>query len=201
MSDKYESLIKEDLCSFFEDVDKLRDIKRYSIAPVNNPETVAEHSFFVATYVLKLYEYFKFDLQKALSLALLHDFSEVFISDVPHPIKKRVPALKTAIEQAEEAVNREMLSDTMADWLIEFNEGSSPEGRAAALADVLSVVSYTKHELILGNSDYMKQVYDKTVSRYIEAVNNMKDDLREGKTTQEVIAAIINLFGKRAKWS
>ena len=47
-------LEKEDLTHFAKSVDRLRFITRYATAPRSSKESVAEHSFFVAAYVLKL---------------------------------------------------------------------------------------------------------------------------------------------------
>ena len=183
----YRSLIHEDLTDFIKSIDKLRNIIRYQTAPRNKSESVAEHSFFVASYVLKLYEYYEFDLQKALSLALLHDYSEVYISDVPHPIKAQNPELNKALEDAEDKVNRQRLSDTVADWLQEFNNKSSVEGKICALADILSVVTYSKYEADLGNKDYMLQVYNGVKKRYVNCVNMLKENLRDNVSSQQVI--------------
>lgn len=187
MSDIYKNLIHEDLTSFIKSIDKLRNIIRYQTAPRNKSESVAEHSFFVASYILKLYEYYEFDLQKALILALLHDYSEVYISDVPHPIKAQNPELNKALEEAEEKVNRQKLSDSVADWIQEFNNKSSPEGKICALADILSVVTYSKYETDLGNKDYMAQVYESVKKRYINCIDMLKPNLRKEIESQQVI--------------
>ena len=144
-----EKLINENLTVYMKDVDMLRNIIRYNTAPKNNQETVAEHSFYVAAYVLKLHEFYEFDLEKALSLSLLHDFSEVYISDVPHPVKANNKALEDALESAEYEINKEKLSETVANWLVEFNNRTTAEGTICALADILSVVSYSKNEMSL----------------------------------------------------
>ena len=190
-----ENLIKEDLSTFVRDVDRLRNIIRYATAPRNAAESVAEHSYYVAVYVLKLAAYYNFDVKKAMALALLHDFSEIYISDVPHPIKKRNPALEKALEDAEEKVNKERLSDTVADWLHEFNDGTSAEGLICSFADVLSVVSYAKYEMDLGNKAYMTQVYEGVVNRYKNDISNLHPYLKDGFTDEDIIRhveAIVN---------
>lgn len=197
----YSKLINENLLDFSRSVDKLRNIVRYATAPRNARETVAEHSFFVASYVLKLYEYYEFDLKKALPLALLHDYSEVYISDVPHPIKKKNPELEKALELAEDKVNREHLSDTYADWLHEFNDGSSVEGLVCDLGDVMSVVTYAKYEMDLGNKAYMKQVYEGSVDRYKGYVKQLEPYARENgpETTAKVIDYIEKIFSTKVE--
>lgn len=195
----YEDLINESLSDFVRSIDKLRHIVRYQTAPRCSSESVAEHSFFVAVYVLKLYKYYKFDLQKALSLALLHDYSEVFISDVPHPIKAQNPDLKDALEAAEDKVARSHLSDTVAQWLQEFNHATSVEGKVCALADVISVVTYAKFETDLGNKDYMAQVFNGVMSRYVDCINVLSADLREGVSSKDVLEHINMIASKQVE--
>ena len=171
--------IKCELDEFIRCVDGLRNLVRYQTAPRAAKESVAEHSFFVAAYVLKLHDYYNFDLKKGLRLALLHDFSEVFISDVPHPIKKRFPAISEELEKAERKVNEEYIGEEFADELEEFNQTSSIEGIIVALADILSVASYAKFEMELGNSKYMQNVYRRSRERYMSLLIMAEPHLRK----------------------
>ena len=41
------------------------------------------------------------DLKKAIMIALLHDYAESYISDVPHPIKKQFPLIEEELNKAE----------------------------------------------------------------------------------------------------
>lgn len=150
--------INIELNSYMQNIDNLRNLVRYQSAPRVSSETVAEHSFFVAAYVLKLHNYYEFDLKKALSMAILHDYAEVFISDVPHPIKKQFPLIAEELNKAEHAMVSEHISADFANWLDEFNNISTAEGAIVAMADILSVISYAKYEIGLGNSIYMKNV-------------------------------------------
>ena len=94
-------MINSNLTNYLYNVNNLRNLTRYQAAPRVSSESVAEHSFFVAAYVLKLYDYYDFNLEKALRMALLHDFNEVFVSDVPFPIKSKYKALNKELERAE----------------------------------------------------------------------------------------------------
>lgn len=171
-----ETLLKgENLTEFARSIDRLRYITRYATAPRSGKESVAEHSFFVAAYVLKLAEYYDFDVLKALSLALMHDYSESYISDVPHPIKARNPRLAEELEEAENRIIKTNLSEEMAKMIAEFNKAEGPEALVVLLADVMSVVSYAKYEMELGNSSYMKQVYENTQTRYYKICEWLKN--------------------------
>lgn len=182
--------IKQDLSEYIHNVDKLRNLVRYQTAARVSSETVAEHSFFVAAYVLKLHDYYDFDLEKALKMAILHDFSEVFISDVPHPIKRAHPEIAEALEKVETEINSEYIGEDFAKDLDGFNHLTTAEGCAVALADILSVVSYSKYEIGLGNSKYMKKVLDGAKYRYIKVLDRAQEYEREGVT----MSMILNLL-------
>ena len=151
-------MINSKLGNYILNVNNLRNLTRYQTAPRVSSESVAEHSFFVAAYVLKLYDYYDFNLEKALRMALLHDFNEVFISDVPFPIKSKYKEINKELEKAEYEVNCEHINKEFADEMKEFNNMSTAEGIIVELGDVLSVVSYSKHEIGLGNSKYMSYI-------------------------------------------
>lgn len=163
--------INIELNSYMQNIDNLRNLVRYQSAPRVSSETVAEHSFFVAAYVLKLHNYYEFDLKKALSMAILHDYAEVFISDVPHPIKKQFPLIEQELNKAEHMIISEHISDDFANWLDEFNATSTAEGAIVALADILSVISYARYEIGLGNSEYMKNVLKNARNRAEKMIN------------------------------
>lgn len=187
-------MINCNLTDYIINIDKMRNLVRYQTAPRVSSETVAEHSFFVAAYVLKLYDLFNFDLTKALSLALLHDFSEVYISDVPHPIKEDFPELSKALDEAEFAVNKKYISEEFAtDIIVSFNNKLTPEGLIVNLADVLSVVSYSKYEINLGNSKYMQDVYDSVKVRYNKLIDSIfAININRTDITKEKVISYIN---------
>jgi 5'-deoxynucleotidase YfbR-like HD superfamily hydrolase len=189
-------MIKSDLANYIYNIDNLRNLVRYQTAPRVSQETVAEHSFFVAAYVLKLNDYYEFDLLKALQTAILHDFSEVFISDVPHPIKKAFPLINDELNKAENEVNKKFISEEFSNNLEEFNNLSSPEGIMVALGDILSVVSYSKYEITLGNSKYMKDVLMKTTERYLDVIKKAEPYLKKGVSSQQIVNFIENFKNK-----
>jgi len=187
-------MINSNLTDYLYNVNNLRNLTRYQAAPRVSSESVAEHSFFVAAYVLKLHDYYNFNLEKALRMALLHDFNEVFVSDVPFPIKSKYKNLNKELERAEYEVNCEHISKEFAEEMKEFNTMSSPEGIIVELGDVLSVVSYSKHEIGLGNSSYMKDVYQKSIPRYTRILTKAEKFIKDGYTTESVIAEIENFM-------
>ena len=107
-------MLNQNLKDYLLDIDNLRSITRFQTAPRNAKETVAEHSFYVAAIVLKLHDYFDFTLEQALVTALMHDYAEVYISDVPHSIKVANPKISIELEAVETKINIDKLSTEIA---------------------------------------------------------------------------------------
>ncbi len=179
-------MINSSLSEYLLNIDNLRNIIRYQTAPRLASESVAEHSFFVAAYILKLYDYFDFDLDKALKMGILHDFAESHISDVPHPIKNKFPILAEQLNKAEYDVNKKLINEEFANNIVEFNNCSTCEGIIVALSDILSVISYSKYEMELGNSNYMKNVYRKAKMRVALILEKSEPYLRENYTLDDI---------------
>ena len=186
----YKKFIRNDIATFAKDIDILRSLVRYQNCHRNINESVAEHSFYVAAFVLKLREYYEFDLQAALKTALIHDVMESRISDVPHNIKLKNPALAEALEEAETKVLKEMFYPEAHVLLINFNHGGTPEGLVVQLADILSVVLYANAEIKSGN-----KVFNYIAIKALDRVNCVLEQLsvhRNSAYTNEQIVNKIN---------
>ena len=125
----YNKFIRNDIATFSKDIDVLRSLIRYQNCNRLVNESVAEHSFYVAVFVLKLREYYDFNLEVALKTALIHDIPEARISDIPHNIKLANPEVAAALEKAEEKVTIDMLSEEANALLKSFNHGDTVEGK------------------------------------------------------------------------
>lgn len=194
--EEYKKFIKNDIATFTKDIDVLRSLVRYQNCHRNVNETVAEHSFYVAILVLKLREYYNFNLEKALKTALVHDVMESKISDVPHNIKMQNPKLAEALEEAETNVTKEMLSDEALQLIRQFNHGETPEGLACQLGDILSVVMYANAELTSGNKVF-NYIAIKAIERCKEVVKKLEPYINPTYTSSQImnkINQIINIY-------
>lgn len=151
-------MINQTFDEFMKDIYGLKNLERYQTAVRLKSESVAEHSFFVSALVLKLHDLYEFDLLKALKMAITHDYTELYLSDVPSPVKNRFPKIREAMEEAEQIVALEKLGTEYAELMEEFNSNSSPEGVVCAYADICSCIQYATLEVELGNKDYMSYV-------------------------------------------
>lgn len=143
--------INVDIQPYIANIDRLRTLVRYQTSLRNIGESVAEHSFYVAALVLKLHDYYDFNLEKALITALIHDIPEGSMSDVPFPIKEKHPELSKVLEDIEEDIMISKLSNEANELLKHFNAFDTPEGLVCRLADILSVVIYASDEIKTGN--------------------------------------------------
>ena len=94
---------------FFMESYTLEHTKRYSMKPVILQESVATHSYFVALAVMLLRADYRFDLDKALKIALCQDLPEMYISDDNHLVKKQFPNVAKALKEAEKQIADDMI--------------------------------------------------------------------------------------------
>ena len=192
----YSKFIRNDIATFSKDVDVLRSLIRYQNCNRLVNESVAEHSFYVAVFVLKLREYYDFNLEVALKTALIHDIPEARISDIPHNIKLANPEVAAALEKAEEKVTVDMLSEEANALLKSFNHGDTVEGKICQLADVLSVVLYANDEIKCGNRIF-NYIAIKAIARCKEIVASLEAHLNNSYTQEQImnkINQIVNIY-------
>ena len=185
----YNKFIRNDIATFSRDIDVLRSLIRYQNCNRLVNESVAEHSFYVASFVMKLREYYDFNLERALKMALIHDIPESRISDVPHNIKTANPKLSAALEEAENKVLNDMFYPEGVTLVADFNGRVSPEGKVCALADVLSVVLYANDEIKCGNKVF-NYIAIKAIARCKEIVKSLEPQLNKTYTQEQIMNKI-----------
>ena len=142
----------------------LKFIQRYSITPRITNETVAEHSFFVATYVMELYKDYKFDLNKAVQIAIIHDFAESFIGDITLSTKTMCPDLVEAVSNAEKEVMFQNFPSFIYELYREYEQRTSVESLIVKLADTMQVKQYAGNEIELGNNSItIRSIFSRAV--------------------------------------
>ena len=164
------------LIDFIHQIYILRDLERYNNTMRIKSESVAEHSAFVTLIVLKLYEEYTFDLQKALIMAITHDVPEVLITDVPHNVKRRFPKVKEAVKNEEVAIF-DSIFPQYTKLFKDLEEDTTVEAKIVVLADILSCVQYSTSEVKLGNIGYMSKVLQESEDR----AKILTDELKEFK--------------------
>ena len=137
----------------------MKHIVRYNNVQKIQTESVAEHSFFVMAAVLELYSFYDFNLGDALTMALVHDYPEIYVDDVAHPVKKAYPEVAKALKIAE-IKSLERFNPTVGHYFTRYAKHDCIESLVVNLADMLSVMQYCKSERDLGNQGWIKQIAD-----------------------------------------
>lgn len=161
---------------FYEKLYGLSYIIRYAGVPKIKDESVAEHSFFVASFVIKLHEYYYFNLGVALQMAITHDWGEAFVGDVSYTLKSSNKQLCDAVDKAEDSAMFRNFSEEVYEVWLKFNNQDCVEAKIVLLADILQVVQYTEHEVKLGNTS-MSAIVNSAETRLhnmLEALNGYK---------------------------
>jgi putative hydrolase of HD superfamily len=122
------------LIALFDAVHHLDRVPRagYVVRGVAHPESVAAHSHFVSLLVLMFVEEYpgRFDREKALTMALIHDLSEAKLMDIPMPYADAY--LKKAKDRAEQEIFEDMFAGFASKFAAahqEFLDAKTPEAR------------------------------------------------------------------------
>jgi len=150
-------LPKLPLQEYIDQIYGLSYVIRYNCVPRIRDETVAEHSFYVAAIVLGLHEKYDFNLGKALQIAVAHDLVESETGDVTHKIKMDYKGVYDAVEEAEAKAIQKFPSPVQEGFAL--LNGDSIEATIVHFADTIQCTQYAKHEIALGNTGYMSQVF------------------------------------------
>lgn len=151
---------------YAKELNRLSDTYRYPTVMRLNKESVSEHSYHTAMIVILLSDDYRFDLTTASLMALVHDVTEIDLTDVPHPVKKRFPQVAEALTDAEISLSDD-LPYPIKRIFNNLTFGLEVEQKIVHYADAMSCLIYSDSEVKLGNT-YMKRVYDESVFRIKE---------------------------------
>lgn len=145
-------------------ISKLRNQNRWAVQPYSINCSVLGHLFDtgVLAYFIGL-EHFEWDEKistKMFFMGIFHDLAEVWTSDVPSPIKDRIPGFRAATEKYESMVlNKNLyskvpgfLADKLRSVMFEEESNSSYHGIMKS-ADYLSADSECWRQYIAGSRD------------------------------------------------
>jgi 5'-deoxynucleotidase YfbR-like HD superfamily hydrolase len=135
---------------FYKQIYNLSYITRYSVVQRIKNESVAEHSFYVASIVIKLADFYAFDVNRAAAMAIVHDWSESWIDDITVATKKQFPMIAHAAEASENLVVASNFSNVPFMLWQEHKEKESVESLIVHYADILQCMQYSANEIKLG---------------------------------------------------
>lgn len=146
----------------------LSKIIRYNHRCRLQDESVAEHSFFVSLFCLKIMSQLNLDKEterNVLIKAALHDTSECLTSDIPHDVKVRYNKMRAILDDIES----EYYNQYWEKYKESLNQSDNIVEYIVKLADCYSVYQYCLNEKHLGNcSKEIDEITKDAVQRILE---------------------------------
>lgn len=136
-------------------------VYRYSALPVLNRENVAEHSWWTAIIAVTIAAElgWSLTLQGEVALrAILHDIEEIGTGDLVREAKYFDDQMRADFRRVEEAFARRLFEKVGGDagesftYVWDVAKDDSKAGKVVALADLLCVIAYCRHEESIGNT-------------------------------------------------
>lgn len=194
MIDKNDKKEIKELIDLFKEAEKLKFIRRFKDSTkMPEKESSADHSWRLAFLVFAVTKHFetKIDIVKALKIALVHNFYEIYSDNIDHVLIATNKITKETKEQSEkEAVEKikkllpRAISDEIYNLLLEFRQEKSQE---AKFVKALSKLETLDHLVNCGyevydSPDFIANYADKSFLQTPE----LKALLREAKNRLKI---------------
>lgn len=142
------------MAKYLYELGHLKRVKRsgWWIAGVENPESVADHSFRTAVIAYLLAHLEGADAEKATLMALFHDIGEARTNDL-HRIARRYVDLENVDQKVIRDQSKKLpgnISEEIISLLLEFEEAISLEARIVHDADLLECLIQAREYQALG---------------------------------------------------
>lgn len=162
---------------------RLKNVIRYNTRNIIKKESVAEHSFYVALFALKICDDYNIDettKKQAMMKSLLHDMPEIELNDITHNVKERLN-LRPFLKKYED----EFFTQNYSEHRSLMITGDDKLNAIVLLADTMSVYQYALNEVSLGNqSDDIKEILDESRKRVIKCKENLERILFGGQENE-----------------
>ena len=130
------------IVDFIKEIEKLKSVTRFNRTLDGRFENSAEHSWQSAMASIVLQDYYpeKLNMEKVISMLLIHDLGEIYAGDTwVFNDEKKVHSHDRELESIEKTMRilpEEKYLNTKNSWL-EFEKGQSAEARYARVIDAL----------------------------------------------------------------
>jgi len=174
------------LVEYFQTAGKLKEVVRtgWTRYPINNPESVADHSFRTAIMAMTLAPYFDINANKVIKMALIHDIADSIMGDIvtdagsydlPNLKQKEIDEVSTG-EKIFDIINA---ADNKA-ILTEFINQESPEAKFVSQLDKLEMAMQAREYEIRDNvnlSDFFvsakRKISDEQLKSILDTIINI----------------------------
>lgn len=144
------------ILDFIEEIEKLKHIKRINtLSDCSRQESDAEHSWHLAVIILLLKDDLgeKFDLEKAIKIALVHDLVEIYTGDCWPANKKEIQEKKAREKKAAEKLFSQLPKDLEKEikgYWQEYEDAKTAEAKTVkALDKIVYPLHYALSETIV----------------------------------------------------
>lgn len=169
-----------DIQTFINEVEKLKNITRTAWSSEGKQESVAEHSWRLAVFSLSLAEYFpKLDLAKVLGMCLVHDFGEIYEGDISAKFENDA---KGKLEREERAVKSltDLLPETQRnrfyDLWREYNAAETEESKLVKALDKMETIMQHNQGNNPRDFDYeFNLLYGAEYAKYNEVIKALRE--------------------------
>ncbi len=156
---------------------------------VEHPESVADHSYAVALLAWRMARQSGLDERRVLLMALLHDFHEARLGDIPRPDKLKLG--QEAVEAAERETEAAQWPEDpeILDLLGELRRGESEEAKLVQAVDGLELLIQARRYAAEGHSqaqDFIDtflrspEADHPAVAKFLRGLGDMKKPPPEG---------------------
>ena len=161
---------------------QMEGLIRYANRVRIKDEDLAQHSYCVAFYCFQIANEYNITDEirnKVIAMAIIHDIGECFTSDLPHDVKYENPELKELCDKLEKKYVNE-LPEISPLWNELEDKKDSVEYAIIKLADSMSVLAYSKRELLLGNkTPEMLEIFKNAEERIAQWADELRKRLGE----------------------
>ena len=176
------------IVGFIKEIEKLKSVTRFNRTLDGRFENSAEHSWQSAIAAMVLQDYYpeKLNMEKVISLLLIHDLGEIYAGDTwVFDDEKKLHAHDrelTSIEKTMSFLPEATYVNMKNSWL-EFEKGQSPEARYARVIDALvPLINHLEVSEVNYNPDHIRS------EMVLEKKKFIKSESKElWKLTEELI--------------
>ena len=174
--------------AFIKEIEKLKSVTRFNRTLDGRFENSAEHSWQSAIAAMVLQDYYpeKLNMEKVISMLLIHDLGEIYAGDTwvfddekkLHAHDRELASIEKTMSFLPEATYVNMKNS----WL-EFEKGQSPEARYARVIDALvPLINHLEVSEVNYNPDHIRS------EMVLEKKNFIKSESKElWKLTEELV--------------